>query len=67
MADISKNAIAQSAKIIIPLGGCRADNIGGYAAVASPYLSTGAGLACKLWAVNSSSADTYLMSFVCLS
>ena len=67
LADISKNAIAQSAKIIIPLGGCRADNIGGYAAVASPYLSTGAGLACKLWAVNSASADTYLMSFVCLS
>lgn len=67
MADISKNTIAQSAKIIIPLGGCRADNVGGYAAVASPYLSSGAGLACKLWAVNSASADTYLMSFACFS
>ncbi len=67
LADISSNAIANSAKIIIPLGGYPENGTGGYLAVASPYNKGYSATACKLWGVNSVSAGTYEMAFLCLS
>lgn len=65
--DMSNNEIAKNAKAIIPLGGCLADGRGGRLAIASPYNSSGSHRKCTIWIANAPTADTYKMTFLCLS